>query len=83
MLKKYNMHCVGESMHDRINIISKIISFQNKETVKDIISHLQLENDLMNLKLSKIKDIGYIKLKLKFKNIKNALLGRNKKYLWE
>jgi len=83
MLKKYNMHCVGESMHDRINIISKIISFQNKETVKDIISHLQLENDLMNLKLSKIKDIGYIKLKLKFKNIKNALLGKNKKYLWE
>ncbi len=77
-------HCrIGKLMVDRIRIIEHKVQSQHKVNNQQEILRLRIENDLLNTKLNKIRDIGYVKLKLKFKNLKNRITGKNRKYIWE
>ncbi len=48
---------------------------------KEII--LEIENELLQKKIDKLKSYFPIKMKLAFKNLKNKLTGSKRKYMWE
>lgn len=77
---KFSLNHIGKLMYERLSIISK--SIQNDYSESEI-SNLRLENNLLKIKLEKIKNLSFLKLKLKFKNFQNQIFGKNRKYPWE
>lgn len=78
-----NFRTVGNLMGDRIRVIEQFReNIKPSELVVDI-CRLELENELLKLKLTKIKSLTFIKLKLKIKEYQNRKSGKNKKYAWE
>lgn len=75
---------IGRAMADRIHVIGQHIKNRVTDETNMRLTELRNENQLLKLKLEKLKNIGFIKLKIRFKKLKSRILGKKyKKYLWE
>ncbi|TJZ60748.1 glycosyltransferase [Sphingobacterium olei] len=79
----HNLSRVGQLMSNRITLITRMLQTRTRSNFEQETLLLRIENDLLNTKLNKIRNISFVKLKLKFKNLKNRLTGKNRKYMWE
>lgn len=73
---------IGNKIKNRIDLIYNDI-IPNQSETKDRVSLLEFENKFLQQKLDRLRSYAPIKMKLAFKNFKNKLLGKNKKYIWE
>ncbi|TYP92983.1 glycosyltransferase involved in cell wall biosynthesis [Sphingobacterium allocomposti] len=73
---------IGEKIKNRIDLIYNEI-IPNLSDTKNKVSLLEFENMFLKQKLEKLKSYTPIKMKLAFKNLKNKLSGKNRKYIWE
>lgn len=73
---------IGSKIKNRIDLIYNEI-IPNQSENKDQLSILEFENKFLQQKINKLKSYAPIKMKLAFKNLKNKLTGKNKKYIWE
>ncbi|MEJ5053003.1 glycosyltransferase family 4 protein [Sphingobacterium sp. MYb382] len=74
---------IGEKIKERIDYIYENIIPNKGNAEQDIIFNLTGENAILKEKVSALKKIKTIKLKLAFKNFMNKVRGKNKKYIWE
>jgi hypothetical protein len=79
----HSLIAIGGLMSQRLHLIAQFTSHKINIRINEEINRLNLENELLNAKVNKLKEIKFVKLKLKIKNLQNRLLGKNKKYLWE
>lgn len=73
---------IGSKIKNRIDLIYNEI-IPNQSNAKDKISLLEFENKFLQQKLHILRNYAPIKMKLAFKNLKNKLFGKNRKYIWE
>jgi glycosyltransferase involved in cell wall biosynthesis len=74
-----SVDAIGAKMQQRLLLVSRLK--QHKPTAD--LPQLQLQNSLLQEKLKQLKQLPAVKLKLKIREIKNKLTGKNKKYLWD
>lgn len=74
---------IGARIKERLDYIYKfcVPSLQNNE--KQTIALLRNQTALLQAKVNALKGIKAVQWKLSFKNFKNRLTGKNRKYLWE
>ncbi|WDF69515.1 glycosyltransferase family 4 protein [Sphingobacterium oryzagri] len=74
---------IGERIKSRLDYIySKVLPILTNNN-QQIISNLKYKNEVLTKKNSALKKIDVVRLKLAFKNFKNRLSGKNRKYIWE
>ncbi|WP_437922302.1 glycosyltransferase [Sphingobacterium sp. LRF_L2] len=72
---------IGLKIKERLDYIySNCLSTKDQE---DITLELKLDNILLTKKVDALKKIKAVQWKLSFKNLKNKLFGKTKKYIWE
>lgn len=74
---------IGARMKERLDYIYKFClpALQNND--KQTIVLLQHQAALLQAKVNALKGIKAVQWKLSFKNLKNKLTGKNRKYIWE
>ncbi len=79
---KATLNCaqIGSKIEQRLKIIAN--TNQSKSTERDV--HLvQFENQVLQQKIDALRNIGFVKLKERFKNFQNKISGKDRKYFWE
>ncbi|PRD54426.1 glycosyltransferase [Sphingobacterium gobiense] len=74
---------VGKGMKSRIDYIYDICLPRREKDLQETLSELTIENINLKRKVDALKQIKMVKWKLAFKNLKNKLFKRNRKYIWE
>ncbi|MGC4128122.1 MAG: glycosyltransferase [Bergeyella sp.] len=73
---------IGNKIKDRVTYIKKYLLSRNKDFSLEL-ARINLEKKLLQDKIDKLKSYFPIKAKLAFKNFKNKITGKNRKYFWE
>lgn len=74
---------IGKKIDQRLRIINNIIipSISKDKSTEEIL--LQFEIKALKEKLDKLRKLKPVIWKVKFKNLKNKLTGKSRKYFWE
>lgn len=74
---------IGKTISKRLEIIQNdILPIKNSNLEKDL-QLSKADNDILSTKIAMLKNLAFVKLKVKFKNLQNKLTGKNRKYFWE
>lgn len=74
---------IGKRMKSRIDYIYDTCLPRQEKGFQETISELTIENINLKRKVDALKKIKMVKWKLAFKNLKNKLFKKNRKYIWE
>lgn len=74
---------IGTRIKERLDYIYKFIIPNLNNDSQQTILQLQRQNAILDSKIKALKKIKAVQWKLSFKNFKNKLTGKNRKYLWE
>lgn len=73
---------IGSKIKDRIDLIYNEI-IPNQSNIENKVALLEFENRLLEQKVNTLKNYLPIKIKVAFKNLKNKIFKKNRKYIWE
>lgn len=74
---------IGKRIKERLNYLYEFaIPFLQNDDQQTILQ-LQHQNALLQAKIGALKNIKAVQWKLSFKNFKNKITGKNRKYIWE
>jgi len=74
---------IGAKIKARLDYLYDIAIPKTMKTEKQAILDLRVANAHLQDQVEALKRIKFVQWKLQFKNLKNRLFGRNKKYIWE
>lgn len=83
ILQHFSVTAVAKHIKNRLEVINKHLSAISANSLNKELGNLKIENMVLQEKVNALKNISFVKLKLKFKNLKNKLTGQKKKYIWE
>jgi len=74
---------IGAKIKARLDYLYDTAIPKTMKTEKQTILDLRVANAHLKDQVEALKRIKFVRWKLQFKNLKNRLFGRNKKYIWE
>ncbi len=80
---KLSPEIIGTRIKERLEYLYQFVIPNLQNDAQQTILQLQHRNALLQAKVNALKNIKFVKLKLSFKNLKNKISGKNRKYIWE
>ncbi|MBT2620640.1 glycosyltransferase [Chryseobacterium sp. ISL-6] len=89
-MQSFNSLSIGHKMKRRLEYIQTNMLSKKTENIENKIMLMKLEyqaledkNKILLDKIDILRNLSFVKIKLQFKNFKNKLTGKNRKYFWE
>jgi len=81
--KNLKPEVLGQKIKSRLEIILNDIISSKENDIERKLQLSQFENEILQKKIKALRNLPFVKLKENFKNFKNKISGKNRKYIWE